>query len=444
MEDRVRIGWGSAYAEDDLEPARALAAEGHLDFLCFDALAERTLALAQVRKLANPEQGYDLRLDEFSDIFLPYANQGLRLITNMGAANPEMAAKRLHQKARQQGYSEVRVATVLGDDVLDLVKELNPILAETRQSIRHHQGSLVSAHAYIGAESIVEALLEGATLVIGGRIADPSLALAALMAQFSWDINDWPRLGQGILVGHLLECGTHITGGNFADPPYRVVPDLDNLGMPIADITSDGTIRLSKLPTTGGLLSPETVKAQLLYEIHDPARYLTPDVTADFSQVRVSQDAGRTLCISGATGTMRPRLLKVLVGIDEGFAAEAEVSFAGPGALSRASLSREVIQKRMARLLGSASHAVRYDFIGLNALHGASSALPNVEPYEVRLRVATRVLTKAMAERIAHEVEWQYFGPAGAGGMRSRITPALALYTTYLDRSVVTTRTIML
>lgn len=443
MQESVRIGWGSAYAEDDLEPARALAKEGHLDFLCFDALAERTLALAQIRKLADPDQGYDLRLEEFSDIFLPYANQGLRLITNMGAANPAMAAKILAQKARQQGYSQIRVAAVLGDDVLSLVKESNPPLEETGKSIHDSAGTLVSAHAYIGAEPLVKALQAGATLVIGGRIADPSLALAVLMAHFSWAPDDWPRLGQGILVGHLLECGTQVTGGNFADPPYRVVPDLDNLGMPIADVTTDGTMRLSKLPTTGGLLSPETVKTQLLYEIHDPARYFTPDVTADFSQVQVAKSGDESIWIRGATGTPRPSQLKVLVGIDEGFAVEADVSFAGPGALSRASLSRDVIRKRLTRLLGRET-SVRYDLIGVNSIHGAASEPPEVDPYEVRLRVATRVSQKSMAERVAHEVEWQYFGPAGAGGMRSRVTPALALYTTYLDRRLVVTRTILL
>jgi len=282
MIERVRIGWGSAYAEDNLEPARELAERGHLDFLCFDALAERTLALAQMRRLKNPEVGYDLRLREFGAMFLPFAQGGLRLLTNMGAANPLMAAERLRELARHLGCDDVRVAAVMGDDVLDVIRETNPVLAETGRSVTDSPGTLVSANAYIGAEGVVTALREGAQVVIGGRIADPSLALAALMETYHWAPDDWERLGQGIVVGHILECGTHVTGGNFADPPYRVVPDLDNLGMPIAEVDKDGQVTFSKLPESGGLLSVETVKAQLIYEIHDPARYLTPDVTADF------------------------------------------------------------------------------------------------------------------------------------------------------------------
>lgn len=435
----VRIGWGSAYAEDNLDLAKDLADHGQLDFLCFDALAERTLALAQVRRQQDPQAGYDLRLDEFGAVFLSRAERGLRLLTNMGAANPVMAARRLRQQAQDLGVKQVQIAAVSGDDVLALIQQLNPILEETGRRVLEQEGALVSANAYIGAEPLVNALKMGAGLVIGGRIADPSLALAALMATFGWEPDDWPRLGRGIVVGHLLECGTHVTGGNFADPPYRVVPGLDNLGMPIAEVDDDGNASLSKLSGTGGLLSRETVKAQLVYEIHDPARYLTPDVTADFRQVRVQSFEEDRIQVSGGTGSERPPLLKVLVGIDEGMQVEAEVSYAGPGALDRASLSREVLERRLAKLPHLDPTRVRYDFIGLNAIHGSASAPLEQEPYEVRLRVAARVLDSNMANRVAHEVEWQYFGPSGAGGMRARITSALALYSTFVDRTLVPT-----
>lgn len=441
MERRVRIGWGSAYAEDNLEPARILADHGHLDFLCFDALAERTLALAQVRRMKDPDAGFDLRLDEFGATFLPYSKQGLRLLTNMGAANPTMAARRLKEQAERLGLDSLRIASITGDDVLALIRESNPRILETGETVLSHPGRLVSANAYIGAEPIIEALGAGADVVVGGRIADPSLALASIAATYNWDLEDWGRLGQGIVVGHILECGTQVTGGNFADPPYRVVPRLDDLGMPFAEVDEDGNAWISKLPMSGGLLSVETVKAQLVYEIHDPGRYLTPDVTADFRHLSVCAEETGKISVRGGGGTTRPATLKVLVGIDEGFQAEAEVSFAGPGALDRARLSEEVLRKRLGSK-GLGIDPVRFDLIGVNAIHGGASEACQ-DPYEVRLRVAARVSTDEMAKRLTHEVEWQYFGPAGAGGMRGRVVPALAMYSTSIDRAAVRTTVTM-
>lgn len=435
MARTVRIGWGSAYAGDNLELAGDLAAHAELDYLCFDALAERTLALAQVRRQRDPAAGYDLRLTQFGRQFLPYADRGLCLITNMGGANPGQAARLLAQEAQALGLRHVRVAAVAGDDVYATVRDLDPVMSETAEPLSQLDGRMVSANAYIGAEAVAAALSAGANVVIGGRIADPSLALAALQHAFHWPWDDWLRLGRGIVAGHLLECGTHLTGGNFADPPYRVVPGLDNLGMPWADLTEDGEIRLAKLDSSGGLLSEETVKAQLVYEIHDPARYFTPDVTADFRDVTVRQD-GLAVRVTGGSGAPRPDQLKVLVGVDEGFYAEAEVSYAGPGAVDRARLSQEVVVHRL-RALGVDD--LRCDLIGLNAIHGPASETPITSPYEVRLRVAAHTCSEALAHRLTREVEWQYFGPAGAGGMRGRVVPQLSLYSTFIERGLVPT-----
>jgi len=246
------------------------------------------------------------------------------------------------------------------------------------------------------------------------------------------------------VVGHLLECGTQVTGGNFADPPYRVVPGLDALGMPIAEVEADDTAVITKLPGTGGMVTPETVKAQLVYEILDPAAYRTPDVTADFRFVRVHPVGPDRVRVEGAGGRERPAQLKVLVGVQEGYQGEGEVSFAGPGAYDRARLCQDVLQARYARYYAQDCEEMRLDLIGVNSLHGPVAPIPQPPPYEVRVRMAVRSRSRDIAERVSREVEWQYLGPAGAGGIRLRVTPVLAMYTTYVDRDRVAVEVLML
>lgn len=437
MATPIRIGAGSAYADDNLAPALDLARSGAVDVLCFDGLAERTLALAQLRRLEQAGAGYDRRLDRFGKDFLPYAARGLTLVTNMGAADPGRGAERLRTLADAAGCEALRIAVVLGDDVLTLVRALDPVLEETGEPLSRLGGTLVSANAYLGAEPIAAALEQGAQVVIGGRLADPSLFLAPLMARFGWTASDWPHLGQGTVVGHLLECGTQVTGGNFADPPYRVVPRLDDLAMPIAEVDPDGTAVITKLPGTGGMVTPETVKAQLVYEILDPGAYLTPDVTADFRAVRVAPVGPDRVRVEGGTGRERPARLKVLVGVHEGFQGEGEVSFAGPGAYDRARLCRDVLRTRYERYYARDCEDVRFDLIGVDSLHGPAAPEPRHAPYEVRVRLAVRSRHREVAEAASREVEWQYLGPAGAGGIRLRVSPVLALYTAFVDRSAV-------
>ncbi|PSR23924.1 MAG: ABC transporter substrate-binding protein [Sulfobacillus acidophilus] len=440
MKETVRIGWGSAYADDNLDPAEDLAQFGRLDALCFDALAERTLALAQIRRRHDPLQGYDLRLDEFGRRFLPYAAQGLKLVTNMGAANPMAAAHRLSQIAQEMGLGTVRIAAVTGDDVTDAILALDPLLDENGRALSQMPGKPVCANAYIGAEPLVQALNQGADVVVGGRIADPSLGLAVLRHGFGWSDTDWNRLGQGIVVGHVLECGTHVTGGNFADPPYRVVPHLDRLGMPLAEVKGDGSAIIGKLDSSGGMVTTETVKAQLVYEIHNPAQYFTPDVTADFCGVEVLPIGPDRVMVVGGRGTARPQTLKVLVGIDEGWHAEAEISFAGPGAYERARLSQQILLQRVEHYDRQDVAEVRCDLIGINAIFGPASPQPASFPEDVRVRLAAHTWHQDTAERLTREVEWQYFGPSGGGGVRRRVTPRLAMYSTRIDAQAVRPR----
>ncbi len=434
----VRIGCGSGYGDDLIELAVDMADRGKISYLGMDGLAERTLALAQLRMLDDPQAGYDLRLEEVARSLLPMANaRKVKIVTNMGAANPRAAGRYLASSAKQQGLSDARIAVIEGDNVRDWVDTNNPIIMETGRPLSELSGKLVSANAYIGCEKIVEALRQGATTVIGGRLADPSLYVGPLVHHFGWAIDDWSNLGFATLVGHLLECGCYVTGGNFADPPYCVVPSFERPSLPYADVDPSGRAVLGKLPDTDGVLSVETCKEQLGYEIHDPANYYTPDVNADFTHARLEAVSGG-VAASGALGRKRPDTLKVLVGIDEGFIGEGQVSFAGPGALDRARLAQKIVEQRIAKIrLTQTIDEIRFDLMGVNSLHGDMSPAP-VEPYEVHLRVAARSRSRKTAADVAHAVEYiQVFGPSGTSGHRRSVKPQLTTYTCFIPRSAV-------
>ncbi|MEC1524986.1 DUF1446 domain-containing protein [Neobacillus niacini] len=432
----IRIGCGSGYAEDNLDPAIELAKKADLDYLCFDSLAERTLSMAQMRKLADPETGYDIRLEQLARTFLPYVEKGLKIVGNMGAANPEAAIKRVQEIAEELNLSNIRLAAITGDDVLDQIKEKDPIIFETGKPLSELPGTIVSANAYVGADAIVEALENGANFIIGGRLADPSLFLGPMIYEFGWAEDDWDRKGKGIIIGHLLECGTHVTGGNYADPPYRIVPGLDRLGLPYAVVEESGNGVISILNDAGGLMTIDTCKSQLVYEVHDPENYITPDGVADLKHVTVKQVGKNDVLVENGKGKPRPETLKVLVGVLEGYIGEGEMSYAGPGAYERALLSQDTLKKRFDRLYKEHSLEIRYDIIGVNSIHGSSAPPLSDPPYEVRLRSAMRTESKEIAEAWAHEVELLYLlGAAGGGGNRRMVKQVLAMYSAFLDAS---------
>lgn len=412
----VRLGSGAGYAGDRIEPALELAERGEIDYLVFECLAERTIALAQQAKLRDPEGGFDPLLEARMRAVLPACRaRGIRIVTNMGAANPVAAARRTGDLARTLGLSGLRVAAVTGDDLLDAVRAGDFTLEESGEPVASLGNRIVSANAYLGAAPIVEALAEGADVVITGRVGDPALFLAPLVHAFGWAMDDWERLGRGTLAGHLLECAGQITGGYFADPGFKDVAGLGRLGFPIGLVAEDGTVEITKVEGSGGAVTLATCKEQMLYEVHDPARYLQPDVVADFSGVRMAQVAPDRVRAEGATGSPATGLLKVSVGYVDSYVGEGQISYAGPGALARGQLAREIVRERLA-LTGVRTHELRCDLIGVDALHGEALSAGR-EPYEVRLRVAGRTETMAEAVRLGNEVETLYTnGPAGGGG----------------------------
>jgi hypothetical protein len=434
----IRIGCGAGFSGDRIEPAVDLATHGALDYLVFECLAERTIALAQQAKARDPRAGYDPLLEDRIEAVLAACHERhTRIITNMGAANPAAAAEAVKDVARRLGVRGLSVATVTGDDVLDLVAAGEYVVAETGEPVATLRERLVSANAYIGAEPIVEALSRGAGVVITGRAADPSLFVAPLAYEFGWSMDAWPQLGRATLVGHLLECAGQITGGYFADPGYKDVDDLSRLGFPIALVPEHGPIVVTKVPDSGGRVTEATCKEQLLYEIHDPAAYVTPDTVADFSQVRIREIGRDRVCVDGATGRPRPGALKVSLGYRDGYIGEGQISYAGSGAAERARLAVCVVKQRL-RTAGIAADDVRCDLLGIDALHGARLAGAHGDPYEVRIRVAARTQTLGDARRIGNEVEALYTnGPAGGGGATKSTRDVLSLASTLIPRELV-------
>lgn len=431
----LRIGSGAGYSGDRIEPAVELAEKGDIAFLVFECLAERTIAIAQQAKLADPEAGYDPLLEaRIRAVLTPCHDRGIKVISNMGAANPLAAARKVIEIARELGVPALRVAAVSGDDVLDLVRGSDTEIMETGQPVSSLGNMILSANAYVGAEPIVEALAQGADVVLTGRVGDPSLFLAPMIHHFGWAHDDWERLGRGTAVGHLLECAGQVTGGYFADPGLKDVPDLARLGFPIAEIDADGNAVLTKVEGSGGRLAAANVKEQLLYEVHDPRAYLTPDVTADFATIRVRQDGPDRVRVEGAGGRARPDTLKASVGYLAGYRGEGQISYAGAGALARAELAREIVRERFG-IIGLQAEELRFDLIGVDSILGGMSA-PSSGPAEVRLRVVGRTATLAEARRIGEEVETLYTnGPASGGGAIKTAGQIVAIYSVLVPRA---------
>src|SRR5262245_28014593 len=322
----LRVGTGAGFAADRLDAAVDLAKRGALDVMVLECLGERTVAFAHRDRMADPTRGYNAHLARrMKALLAPCREAGTAIITNMGAANPRAAAERTVAIARGLGLKGLKVACIEGDDVSKLVSPDTPLMDEPG-TLADIDIPIVGMNAYLGTDAILPALDGDVDVIIGGRLADPSMFVAPLVHRFGWHLDDADQVGAGTLVGHLMECGMQITGGYFADPGFKDVPNLARCGYPIAEVARDGSAIITKLPNTGGLVSAATVKEQLLYEVHDPARYPTPDVIANFSRVHVERAGPDRVHVSGATGTKKPDKLKVTVGFDAGFLAEAGVS----------------------------------------------------------------------------------------------------------------------
>lgn len=412
-----------------------LAERGGSAFLIFETLAERTLALAQLRRRADPQAGYEPLLElMLRPVLARCLQHGIRIVSNFGAANPRAAEQLIQRMARELGLPTPRIAVIHGDDLSAPAQ---------RTLLRTHLGEqvdalqIVSANAYIGAEPIAAALRAGAQIVVAGRVADPSLALGPALAHYGWHSDDWDALAGATMAGHLLECGAQVCGGYFADPGYKDVPDLAQVGFPVAEIDARGGCIIGKAKGTGGLVNLASVKEQLLYEVHDPAAYLTPDVVADISAAELEALGPNRVALRGVRGHARTGTLKVNVCHEGGWLAEGEISYAGPRAEARARLAADVLRQRLP------DQTLRVDLIGALSVMGDDSgallqAAPAGTARDVRLRVAAACAERAQAEQLTREVTALYTcGPAGGGGVRTALTPRLNTLSGLVPREAV-------
>ena len=331
-----------------------------------------------------------------------------------------------------------------GDDVLDTVLAGNYRFEESGTPVAELAGRVISANAYMGAGGMRDALAQGAQVVITGRVADPALFIAPLLHEFGWSLDDFERLGQATVVGHLLECAGQVTGGYFADPGLKDVPQLARLGFPIGEVSEDGSVIITKVASAGGKVTPATCKEQLIYEIHDPKRYLQPDVVADFSEVTVESVGDDRVRVTGGRGHPPTGLLKVSVGYVDSYVGEGQISYGGPGAVARARLALEIVRERLAST-GVKTSELRLDLIGIDSLYGPTISRRAAEPYEVRLRVAGRCDSMAEAVRIGNEVETLYTnGPAGGGGATKSAREIIAVQSVLLPSHLAQGSVVML
>jgi hypothetical protein len=446
VSDIYRVACAAGFSGDRVDVAKPLVDEliklGGPSCIIFESLAERTLALAQLERRQNESLGYEPLLAEMVEpILVDCIMNGIPIIGNFGAANPMAAAKCIAGIAKQKNLPNLRIAIVQGDDISapefrDLIEKS---LSDEDLKLLS-KSTLVSANVYLGAREIAESLSAGAQIVITGRVADPALTVGPLMMHFKKSWNDWNFLGAATMAGHLLECGAQVTGGYFADPGIKEVSNLANVGFPFIEFEENGNFCITKPVNSGGIVNRMTVTEQLLYELHDPAQYLTPDVIADISQVEIYEGELDKVSLSHIVGHERPPTLKANICIDGGWLAEAEISYAGHHADERAQLAAQIIQERLSDTL-----KLRIDFIGSSSIFSSDDGqgpkrITQKGFEDIRLRVAATHQTKAVANRVCREVTALYTcGPAGGGGVRTSIRSRLNTLVCYLPRESINT-----
>lgn len=437
MQTNLMVGCGAGFSGDRLDAAlpvvKTLIARGQPAVLIFENLAERTLAFAQIARALDPELGYEPLLElELAPVLALCIEHGIRIVGNFGAANPAGAARCIGKLAQRLGLGPLRIAVVTGDEVspdsgIAAFDDACEGFAERKR--------FVSANAYQGAFPIAEAIRAGAQVVVTGRVADPALTLGPAIAHFGWKENDWDLLAGATIAGHLLECGSQVTGGYFSDPGRKDVPDMANLGFPIAEIKPDGRCIVTKADGTGGMVDRRTVTEQLIYEIHDPAMFLTPDVIVDLTQIQLQVTGPNAVQVSGARGRERPATLKTNVYFNDGWLGEAEISYAGYNAEARARLAMDVVRARMKDAL-----AMRFDLIGILSIKSddAGRLLNSTPPghaSDVRLRVAAAHEDGELIDRMLREVNALYNnGPGGGGGVRLNKRKRVSMKTCFIPR----------
>lgn len=436
----VRIGGAQGFWGDRDDALAEMLKNDEVSYVACDYLAELTLSIMQRQKQRNPAAGYARDFLVALNMALPYLIPGkTKILTNAGGINVNKAVEDLKNILSQKGI-KFKIGYVLGDDVTERLDELQKEgvdlrNSETGEPYETIKDKIIAANVYYGHEPLLHCLAEGADIVITGRATDSSLFLAPLAYELKWSVDNWDGLATGILAGHLLECGAQVTGGNY-DYDWRSVPALEEVGFPIAEVGRTGEVIITKCKNTGGLVTEQSCKEQLFYEVHDPANYVTPDVIGDFSQITVTQIGENRVRVAGVRGKPRPDKLKLCIGYLEGYRIEAYLPYSWPDAMAKAQKAAEIIMHRLKKQNANIER-MRVDFLGVNAFHmEVAPALP-VEPNEVVLRMALLSKEKREVEKIAGEIAPLILdGPPGACffGGRPRATEVYGLWTTYIPR----------
>jgi hypothetical protein len=444
MSKKVYIGCGAGFAGDRFDASipivKQLVNVNAPKYLIFEVLAERTLALAQQLRNKNSEEGYSPFLDSYiNPILEDCLENNIKIVSNIGAANPMGAAKRILEIAEKQKIRKPKIGVVIGDDLLAYMSNSEILESPTMEGLDFSNNEITAANVYLGAQPIADALEKGADIVIVGRSVDSALVLGPLIYEYKWKPNELNLMASGTICGHLLECGAQVTGAYFADPGYKDVPDLANVGFPIAEVNEDGSFVITKPDGTGGLVNKATVTEQLLYETHNPSSYLVPDVTADMSALSLENDGVNRILVKGANGKEPPKQLKATICCDNGFMGEAEISYAGLNALARARLAGDVIDQRIQKI--GLQGQMRIEIIGAGSVHysideTSSYNLPNDGDY--RVRTSAIYPHREQAQQMVDEVISLYCcGPSAGGGGRAYVTPQTSTASILVDREIV-------
>ncbi len=440
----IRIASGQGFWGDlPIAPIRQVKSGG-IDYLMMDYLAEVTMSILQKQKSRNPEFGYARDFVDVIDQILPEIAEGkVKVMSNAGGVNPRACVAAIKALAASRGYPDVKIAVVDGDDILDRMDEL--ILAghrlshmETGEPAQRKRSAFLSANVYFGAEPMVQALAQGAQIIVTGRVTDTGLCLAPLIHEFGWSMQDWDKLAAGTVAGHILECGAQSSGGNLTD--WWRVPSFRKIGFPIAEVSPSGEMVITKHPDSDGWVHSMTVKEQLLYEIGDPASYITPDCVADFTSIQVEDIGPDRVRVFGIKGFPATAFYKVSASFSDGYKLSASLTYAWPDAVEKAKLGASILQER-AHDLGLNIGIFHHDLIGYQACHEGTGGTGLQQPEEVQLRVSASGSSKQELDRLGMEIAPLILtGPGsvtGFAGGRPKAADIVAYWPALIEKSAV-------
>ena len=446
--DKILVANGQGFWGDSILGPIRLVNEGPLDYLTLDYLAEVTMSIMQKLKSRNPEMGYATDFVEMVRRVLPQCREkGIKIVANAGGVNPQACRRAVAEVIRELGMSGIRIGIVEGDDILDDLKSLidggEPFNnMDNGEPLEPYLAQVKTANVYIGAEPIVEALRQGADIVITGRATDPSVVLAPMIYEFNWPMDDMDLMAAGTIAGHIVECGAQCTGGNYIH--WRDIPDMARIGYPVIEARSDGTFSVTKHAGTGGRVTRETVTSQLVYEMGDPSCYITPDCIADFTSIELSDSGNDRVDISGIKGQVATDTYKVSISFHEGYKILGQLTVAGPDAVDKAKLCADIVFDRVALDGVHFEQDERFvEIVGTNVCHAGIAAAPE-DPAEVILRIGARGKDKDKLNRLGMEiVPLVTSGPPGVTGFaggRPKATEIISYWPALISKDKVKTR----